>query len=351
MKRITLMFRKFAAALAVICLLVLISQPARAQLDASQTYGATSGGSANAQTLTINNVGALSDLIGVPIWFLPVATNTAAMTLQVSNTNATLTATAVSRPSASSGPIALVGGEVRIGVLAGVMYDGTRFQLISNASVVYLRTLVFTSIQTYTPSAGLAWARVTVVGGGGGGGGVATTSTTQLAAGSGGGGGGQGIRTVTAAQIGANQTVIIGAAGTATAGSAGGNGGQSSFGALCVANGGNGGTLGTANGGFLFVAGVNGGGTSSCDIGITGSGSGFGLVSSITATNTAATISPGIGGAGYMGGGIGLGTTSPSAATTYGAGGNGAAASESQSAIAGGAGFQGVVIVEEYVYN
>lgn len=144
MKNILSNFRKIATAFGVLCLVLVAASPARAQLDAAQTYGGASGGTANAQTLVIGNVGSMNDLIGVPIWFLPQATNTGAMTLQVSNTNATLAATAVSRPSASIGPIALQGGEVRLGMMTGVMYDGTRFQLITHAGIVYKQTVVIT---------------------------------------------------------------------------------------------------------------------------------------------------------------------------------------------------------------
>lgn len=325
--------------------------PASAQINASQTWVGTSGGTANAQTVTLNNVTQLADLIGVPIRFIPVATNTGATTLQVSNSNFTLTATAITRPSASAGAIALQGGELRIGSMAVVVYDGTSFQLITHASVVYKQTLLLTSTQTYTPSAGLAWAEVTVIGGGGAGGGAAATSSSQLSAGSGGGAGGIGMMTLTAAQIGANQSVTVGTGGSGVAGSAGGNGAASSFGAFCTANGGTGGALGTANGGVLSTPGSAGGAVSGCDTSVTGSGGQYSFVSTITATTSAASEIGGLGGPGYLGGGLGAGASTPAAAGGYGTGGTGSYNSFGSSAVAGANGANGRVIIKEYVYN
>ena len=83
----------------------------------------------------------------------------------------------------------------------------------------------FLGTGTYTPTAGMTHCIVVAIGGGGGGGGADCTDTTALAAGGGGEGGGIAIKAFTAAEIGANAVVTIGAAGTA--GSAdGGNGGD-----------------------------------------------------------------------------------------------------------------------------
>ena len=126
---------------------------------------------------------------------------------------------------------------------------------------------VFTGSGTYTPTAGMDYCVVEMVGGGGGGGGADGVGSNDEGHGMGGGGGGEYRRGVfTAADIGASQTVTIGAAGAA--------GG---------ATGGNGGTGGTTSVGTLLTA-VGGTG---------GAGSG---------SNSSTTTSPALGGAGGTGG-------------------------------------------------
>lgn len=123
----------------------------------------------------------------------------------------------------------------------------------------------FTTSGTYTPTVGMKYCTVEVVGGGGGGGGAATTSATQTSAGAGGGGGMYARQTFSAATIGASKTVTIAAAGIfgSTAGGNGGNGGNGACGSLVV-NGGTGGNGMAAQGDFLFSIG------GSCGIGSTG---------------------------------------------------------------------------------
>lgn len=89
--------------------------------------GGTSGGSANAQTVTTTAPTSFTLATGSRLYFVAGATNTAAMTLAV---NAG-TATAVYRRT-SVGATALGGGEVISGNIVGVMYDGTRWQIISS---------------------------------------------------------------------------------------------------------------------------------------------------------------------------------------------------------------------------
>jgi hypothetical protein len=93
-------------------------------------------------------------------------------------------------------------------------------------------TRVFTTSGTYVPTVGTLYAIVECWGAGGGGGWVVTGSTNVLA----GGGGGSGAYSrslLSIAEIGAGQTVTVGAGG----GNAG-NGGQTSFGSLITAGGG-----------------------------------------------------------------------------------------------------------------
>ena len=103
---------------------------------------------------------------------------------------------------------------------------------------------VFTTSGTYTPTTGMIFCDVEVVGGGSGSQGASGT------AGQAGGGGGTAIARLTAAQIGASQTVTIGAGGLA-----GAAGGTSSLGSLAVATGG----AAAVNGGNNQLQGALGG--------------------------------------------------------------------------------------------
>ena len=111
---------------------------------------------------------------------------------------------------------------------------------------------VFTGSGTYTPTAGMDYCVVEMVGGGGGSGGADGTGTggpPDLGHAIGGGGGGEFRRGVfTAADIGASQTVTIGAAGAAgsNTGGNGGTGGTTSVGTLLTAVGGTG-SVGTGS--------------------------------------------------------------------------------------------------------
>jgi microcystin-dependent protein len=95
-----------------------------AQFPAQGTWGGTSGGTANAQTLTIANYRAST--AGIPISFLAGATNTGPTTINISS----IGAVAIQRQS-SIGPTALSGGEITIGELVTVMYTGTVYLITS----------------------------------------------------------------------------------------------------------------------------------------------------------------------------------------------------------------------------
>jgi hypothetical protein len=94
----------------------------RAQLSASQTWGGTSGGTANAQTLAIPNVSSVGQLVGVPIRFLAGFTNTSAATITVNS----LAPLPVRSPT-PSGAMALQGGEIKAGNPEEAWTDGTYF--------------------------------------------------------------------------------------------------------------------------------------------------------------------------------------------------------------------------------
>lgn len=110
---------------------------ASAQFVGQATYGGTSGGSANAQTITIANyTGALA---GVQLTFVPGNTNTGPTTLNVSG----LGAVAVQRPS-SVGNVALSGSELLSGELTCVTFNGTVYQLGCNLDMTPIgRTVEF----------------------------------------------------------------------------------------------------------------------------------------------------------------------------------------------------------------
>lgn len=202
----------------------------------------------------------------------------------------------------------------------------------------------FTASGTWTKDAGLVAATVIVVGGGGAGGGAAATGANEASCGAGGSAGGIAIESFAAGDLGATETVTIGAAGAGASGTTGGNGGTSSFGALCSATGGAGGTTTTAGAGIAHAfpgsAGVGSGG----DLNIRGSQGGIGEA------EDGGSIYGGRGADSEYGGGgeITDATGNGSAGQGYGSGGSGAVNGSSQTAKTGGDGTAGIVIVAEY---
>lgn len=199
-------------------------------------------------------------------------------------------------------------------------------------------TQVFTSSGTYTPTSGMSYCIVQIVGGGGGGGGTPNVSGT---AGGGGGGGGYSSKTLSAATVGASQSITIGNGGAGgLPSSAGSTGGTTSFGSIFSADGGLGGQSATLN----YVGG-NGGASTGGDFNTTGSPGGNAYeVASLQRT-------PGTGGNSFFGGGaFANGTFANStgrSANSYGGGGGGAVTSSSQQS--GGPGFAGVCIITEFI--
>lgn len=302
----------------------------------------TSGGSANAQTLTYT-VAQTALVQGDSYAFIAGFTNTGATTLAVSG----LTAKAV-----RLGNAALTGGEIVAGLTYVVMYDGTAYQMINMTRGGLIGVQVFTTAgtATYTPTAGTNSVVVECIGGGGGGGGAAATAGGQVSGGSGGSGGGYARKRLTTGFSGASYTV--GAKGTGgTAGANNGtDGAASTFGTgpLVSAAGG-----GKGFGGSAATPPTISNGPSAPAIGTIGDvlassqqgGIGFLLSSSLVST------APGGGAAVYVGGSGNTVTTTGSAgaaAKSFGGGGEGAANAASQSARAGGDGKDGAVIVWEY---
>lgn len=211
-------------------------------------------------------------------------------------------------------------------------------------------TQTFTSNGTYTPTPGMLYCVVEVVGGGGGGGGTSTTGATTVSNGSGGGGGGYCRKTISAATIGASQAVTVGAGGTAGAvgGGTGGTGGTSSLGALLQATGGAGGigsSAGTSAGSIGGSAGVGSGG----DLNASGQVGGFSQGNNSLAFQWGGTGGNSIFGGGPQGRIGGGGQEAGTAGLNYGSGGSGGFTWLSSTQVTGGAGAPGIVIVTEYV--
>lgn len=302
----------------------------------------TSGGSANAQTLTYT--AAVAALVrGQKYSFIAGFTNTGATTLAVSG----LTATAVRLNNA-----ALVGGEIVVGLSYSVVYDGTAYQLMAGYfGVLTVKRQVITSTGTYTPSAGMIFADVEVVGGGGGGGGVPVSAGGTNSAGGAGGAGGYTRGLLTAATIGASQAVTItaGGGGGAAGANPGATGGVVTFGAILTTNGGAGGAAGAAAAALSATIGGLGGAS--------GSGGNLNLAGNPGNSSWASSGTISVGGNGgnsfYGQGGRGNvpgagSALAGNAAIGFGAGGSGGLSVGVASTAAGGNGGNGVVVVTEY---
>jgi len=226
-----------------------------------------------------------------------------------------------------------------------------------NSVVANVNIQTFSASGTYTPTSGMIYCIIEVLGAGGGGGGAAATSAVgdgNGASAGGGGAGGYSRGRFTAAQIGASQVVTIGAGGAAaTAGNnAGGDGGTTSVGALIQATGGG----GAAGAGAQVAQGYPGGAGGVGSLGnlnIAGNSGGMGFTDNIAGSNLGIS---GAGGAGYFGGSISpqtvnnTGQSAGSSATSYGCGGNGGVSIKGGTSAAGGAGADGYVIITEYIH-
>ena len=218
-------------------------------------------------------------------------------------------------------------GAITIGVTS------LSFKLTGSIAGALLKQTVFTASGTWTPDASgrTKVVEVEVVGGGGGGGTAGASNNCVCTAG--GQGGGYARKRIAAASLGATETVTIGAGGAANT-----DGGNSSFGAHCTANGGDG-----ASG---VTPGSNAGTATGGDINITGQRGGTGGV-----VGAGYTTAPGCSGGGsVMGAGAPgqFGSTGTAAALPGGGGGGGSFGTTGSGTVTGGAGAAGIVIVREY---
>src|SRR5580692_4703846 len=238
------------------------------------------------------------------------------------------------------------------------VWSGSRW--VCTNSGIRVVTQTFLASAPYTPSPGLVSAVVECYGGGGGGGWAGPTPSAAWAiAGGGGGSGGYSRVTLAAALVrgGVNVTVAGAVAGSAA-------GQATSFGAMCVANGG----LEGANNDFATGGGAGGAGAAVGvgDVvypGMTGSNGSF---EETPSTSTWFAIAGGIGGSIFGGAttvnvGPGIVTGSQNAIGNTGAGGGGGAVNQIVWAsvppgdlvnghISGGQGAAGMCVVTEYCW-
>lgn len=200
---------------------------------------------------------------------------------------------------------------------------------------------------TYTPTPGTSFVIVQLVGGGAGGSGAQATSASQYCTGGGGGSGAFSIGRFTDIQIGASQTVTIGAGGGGGSFGNGGPGGASSFGALMSCPGGLAGTFQvSAAANTEFGRGFGGSAGTGGYYNVPGTQGQSGYAFSLTGSG-------GAGGGSPMFGGTGGGVRSPvnnggNAATAPGAGGGGATNTPSNANNVGGVGAAGAIEIWEF---
>jgi hypothetical protein len=276
--------------------------------------------------------------------FDAIATITAALTGKAPLASPTFTGTPTApTPTAGDDDTSVATTEFVQGEIATAIGDFGLRQIVK-----------FTANGTFTKATypWLRYVRVRLVGGGGAGGGSSAHTNAQVSGGSGGAGGGYSEKVIDVDTLGANETVTIGAGGTAVTGAGGGGGGTTSFGTHLQATGGAGGTLAGASGGAgpLAWAQDNAGVGSNGDINLKGDpGHGMSAISGSF-----------VGGEGGIGGGSRLGPPSapagggsvPAAAgNNYGGAGSAPRSSGGLGAGAakpGGNGAPGIVIVELY---
>ena len=217
--------------------------------------------------------------------------------------------------------------------VSGSLTDGTNSVTIADLAAggsTPPTIQTFTASGTWTKPTGCKTIKVTVVGGGGGGGN--TTTSSSYSSGGGGGGGGTSIQFIDVSAV-SSVSVTVGSGGSSAS-----SGGTSSFGAYCSATGGGGGSTG----GLRAAAGTG------------GTGSGGALNFSASGAGAGSGPTGGGGGSSFFGGGAkdliltSTGSSNGIAASAYGGGGSGAATFSTNAAKTGGAGYQGIVVVEEF---
>lgn len=242
---------------------------------------------------------------------------------------------------------AAVAGTNEVVIVDNVGKFGSR----ADTSFKTITTQVFTASGTYTPTVGMKYCTIEVVGGGAGGGGSATTAAMEVSGGGGGGSGGYARKTVNSSIIGVSKAVTVGAGGAGgnNTGSDGAAGNATSVGVIVSASGGTGGEGGLSLSTYGNEGGVGGVGANG-DFNAHGGPGQLGMGSFVGAIAFS-----GAGGNSIFGGG-GVGRTAQTGiptpgfnGTAYGGGGSGATSTQGDAGEAGGNGASGIVIITEYI--
>lgn len=296
---------------------------------------------------------------------LPTGTVTSNMILDGTIVNADINASAAIATSKLDGTAstlalgtnasAITANGVTISATELGYLDGVTGNLANGYRLIGVKTYTTPGTTAYTIATefpGARALRVKCQGAGGGGGGAAVTAASQNALGASGGGGGYAEKFILVSSLNANETIKVGAGGTAGAAgnNAGGTGGTSSFTIAgtetVIGTGGAGGSGGSAGGGLSGIA--SGGSASGGDINIAG---GQGSRSFLTGLGTGYALQSQPGNSALssvQGASVSTSGAAGVAGFLYGGGGVGGVNSESQTSRAGGAGANGIVIVEYY---
>jgi len=324
-------------------ILAMIPTPTGGPSDASLVHWGADTGSQNALAVT-PTPGFLSLAAGFTIWTIPAFNNTGAATIALTPT----TGAAITRNIRRRDGSALQADDLVAGQLIALVVDSTGIMRLHRDKTGLIGFQAFTTNTNYTPTPGARTVLVAATGGGGAGG--SSNGVAGLC-----GGGGESGTTAIYFGPATSQSIVIGAGGapassTAAMGTQAGSGGQTSFGSLAVAQGGQGGlnSIGAGSG-----------------VGYSGGGSiGMLLIRSKSGESPFANSWNGVGMRGgdggssiWGGGGVGADANfSGSASSTptpgwpaygYGSGGGGAD-SGAVSAVAGGVGGAGLVLVLEF---
>lgn len=232
-------------------------------------------------------------------------------------------------------------------------WNGSRYVCTAAVGTIVI-TKVFTASAPYSPSPGLQSLVVECIGGGGGGGDAASLNANFIVAGGGGGSGGYSRKTLAAAVVAGGVNVTIGAGGVPD-----GAGAATSFGALCVANGG---AFGVGNNGVNVFGGGGAGGVPGIgDLAFAGASGDIGALQETVTPGTplATNATGGLGGVLFGGNvsldvGVGNYYVGASAYPNSGAGGTGACINQSthnNTTVLGGSGGSGICIVTEYCWS
>lgn len=228
--------------------------------------------------------------------------------------------------------------------------DGNGF--VSLATVIApfsTKNQVFINSGTYTPTPGMVYCQIEVLAGGGGGGGaVNTTGGGENSFGAGGGGGEYARGIFSAAAVGASVAVTIGAGGASNVGTTGGTGGASQIGLLISCVGGTGGaSLQYAGGPQQIAGGLGGTGGSGGDFRTAGQNGEEGNANLYGGAGANSQYgSGGNSSVNYVNSGIPVGGQQ---GMGYGSGGGGGANSNNLTAVGGGLGTSGIIIIQEYI--